>query len=190
MGGAEARSPFSGSLRVYRSYESNTLPGQEGDQGDGRKGVFNSELRDMSTKLKVKIREKWYTVEVEDLETRPVRVLVDGVVVDVQIDGDKVDSSEPEGPSQDANPAPRSQPAASVARPPSPVKVFRSPMPGVIVSVAVKVGDQVVTGDVVCVLEAMKMQQSLRADWSGIVTEVRVQAGQQVQDGDSLVELG
>jgi propionyl-CoA carboxylase alpha chain len=62
-------------------------------------------------------------------------------------------------------------------------------MPGVILSVSVQVGDQVVTGDEICVLEAMKMQQLLRADWSGIVTKVHVGAGQQVLDGDPIVDL-
>ena len=51
------------------------------------------------------------------------------------------------------------------------------------------VGDEVVTGDEICVLEAMKMQQMLRADWSGIVRSVHVEAGQQVLDGDPIVEL-
>ncbi len=62
-------------------------------------------------------------------------------------------------------------------------------MPGVILSVAVGTGDQVVTGDEICVLEAMKMQQTLRADWSGIVGKVHVAPGQQVLDGDPIVEL-
>ena len=62
-------------------------------------------------------------------------------------------------------------------------------MPGVILSVSVKVGDQVITGDEICVLEAMKMQQMLRADWSGVVTAVHVESGQQVLDGDPIVDL-
>ena len=62
-------------------------------------------------------------------------------------------------------------------------------MPGVILSVAVQVGAQVVTGDEICILEAMKMQQMLRADWSGIVSKVHVQSGQQVLDGDPIVDL-
>ena len=70
------------------------------------------------------------------------------------------------------------------------VRTFRCPMPGVILSVAVESGQQVVTGDEVCVLEAMKMQQSLRADWSGVVQTVHVRPGQQVLDGDPIVELG
>jgi len=62
-------------------------------------------------------------------------------------------------------------------------------MPGVIISVAVSVGDQVVTGDDICVLEAMKMQQVLRADWSGIVASVNVSAGDQVVDGEVIASL-
>ena len=46
-----------------------------------------------------------------------------------------------------------------------------------------------VAGDEICVLEAMNMQQMLRADWSGIVKTVHVQAGQQVLDGDAIVDL-
>ena len=58
-----------------------------------------------------------------------------------------------------------------------------------IISISVERGDQVITGDEICVLESMKMQQSLRADWSGIVKTVHVQAGQQVLDGDPIVDL-
>jgi biotin carboxyl carrier protein len=62
-------------------------------------------------------------------------------------------------------------------------------MPGIIISVSVEVGTNVVTGDDVCILEAMKMQQTLRADWSGVVSAVHVQPGQQVSEGDPIVEL-
>lgn len=62
-------------------------------------------------------------------------------------------------------------------------------MPGTILSIDVAVGDQVVTGDPICVLEAMKMQQILRADWSGVVSVVHVVVGQQVSDGSPIVEL-
>lgn len=62
-------------------------------------------------------------------------------------------------------------------------------MPGVILAVKVKVGDTIVTGDEVCMLEAMKMQQTLRAEWSGVVKTVFVQVGQQIAGGDPIVEL-
>ena len=44
-------------------------------------------------------------------------------------------------------------------------------------------------GDEICVLEAMKMQQSLRAEWAGTVKAIHVSPGQQVLDGDAIAEL-
>ena len=88
-------------------------------------------------------------------------------------------------PTRSPTPRPASgRPAgAVVSSPPDLNKVFSAPMPGVILSVAVNPGDQVVTGDVICVLEAMKMQQNLRAEWSGIIKSVLVAVGEQVMEG-------
>ena len=136
----------------------------------------------MSRKLKVRVGDRWYTVEVEDLGASPVRVLVDGELV--QVDVGQVTSLR-------ASSTPAGSPAAppEVKRAPPTGRVFRSPMPGIIVSVEVKEGDQVVTGDKVCVLEAMKMQQALRAEWTGIVKAVYVRPGQQIAAGDPIIEL-
>ena len=144
----------------------------------------------MSHRLKVKVKDRWYTVEVENLEANPVRALVDGEPVDVD-----VDSLQAEAVTDVPKPAPEQEaaqtpiPQATITRPPAPIRMFRSPMPGGIISISVKVGDQVVTGDEICVLEAMKMRQSLRADWSGIVKVIHVIPGQQVQDGELIAEL-
>ena len=141
----------------------------------------------MPKKLKVKIGDSWHTVEVVDLASDPVRVLVDGDPVDVVVE--RRTPQDTEQPPTAPEPAQVADRQTAVATTPSAIKVFRSPMPGVIMSVAVKEGDQVVTGDEVCILEAMKMQQVLRADWTGIVTKVHVIAGQQVLDGAPIVEL-
>ena len=143
--------------------------------------------------IRVQIDDRWYTVEVDDLTTSPVRALVDGEPVEVH-----VEQPSGEQPSGDADP-PKSQspvaddapapPQPSTARTSGTSRTFYTPMPGTIISVAVKEGDQVVTGDEVCVLEAIKMQQRLRADWTGIVRAVHVQPGQQVSDGDPIIEL-
>ena len=135
----------------------------------------------MPQKLKVKVRDRWYTVEVIDLDSSPVRVLVDGESFEVDV-GQKLDLD-----SKQAQPAQQPQEVPSFS--PAPVKVFYSPMPGVIVSVAVAEGDQVITGDQICILEAMKMQQSLRADWTGMVKKVHVTPGQQIREGDPIAEL-
>ena len=66
-------------------------------------------------------------------------------------------------------------------------KTFSSPLPGMIISVSVNVGDEIVIGDEICVLEAMKMQQSLKATWSGIVSSVEISSGDKVTTGQTLV---
>ena len=141
----------------------------------------------MPKTLKVRVGDRWYTVEVGDLRTSPVRVLVDGEPVEV--DTEQLTPDESPQPLERPAAVQASEPEATAVSAASAAKVFRSPMPGVIVSVSVKEGDQVVTGDEVCVLEAMKMQQSLRAEWTGIVKTVHILPGQQVMDGDPIIDL-
>ena len=159
----------------------------------------------MAERLRVKVKGQWYLVEVGDLSTRPVRAVVDGYVINVDVGS--VTSKGPSAPLPEAaapratplqapaaptSPAPTPEPAAPrvvVDRPPTAIKTFVAPMPGTILSIDVEVGDQVVTGDPVCVLEAMKMQQVLRAEWSGVVRAVHVVVGEQVQDGSTIIEL-
>jgi pyruvate carboxylase subunit B len=62
-------------------------------------------------------------------------------------------------------------------------------MPGLVVSVPVSVGDTVAKGTSVVVLQAMKMENELRASTSGRVVEVRVDRGQAVEQGQVLLVL-
>ncbi|PHP65941.1 3-methylcrotonyl-CoA carboxylase [Zhengella mangrovi] len=64
-----------------------------------------------------------------------------------------------------------------------------APMPGLVVSLAVGPGDRVVSGQVLAVMEAMKMQHQLRADIDGIVADVAVSVGQQVAAGSPVVTI-
>merc|ERR1719187_2439885 len=68
-------------------------------------------------------------------------------------------------------------------------KVVMSPMPGVVKQVAVQVGDAVGEGQECCVVEAMKMQNSLPAGLTGVVTKVHVKAGDTVEEEQILVEI-
>ncbi|TFG99923.1 biotin/lipoyl-binding protein [Candidatus Thorarchaeota archaeon] len=61
------------------------------------------------------------------------------------------------------------------------------PMPGKVTEVRVNVGDVVKSGDTVCILEAMKMFNELKADTSGSVKEVNVEVGTMVTTADLLV---
>jgi pyruvate carboxylase subunit B len=65
-----------------------------------------------------------------------------------------------------------------------------APMPGMVVRVSVAVGDIVAAGQGLAVVEAMKMENELRATTAGIVTAVRAVAGMAVEKGAVLVELG
>uniref|UniRef100_A0A8C7EES0 Propionyl-CoA carboxylase alpha chain, mitochondrial n=1 Tax=Nothoprocta perdicaria TaxID=30464 RepID=A0A8C7EES0_NOTPE len=67
--------------------------------------------------------------------------------------------------------------------------ILRSPMPGTVVAVSVKPGDTVSEGQEICVIEAMKMQNSLAAAKTGKVKAVHCRAGDTVGEGDLLVEL-
>jgi biotin carboxyl carrier protein len=64
-----------------------------------------------------------------------------------------------------------------------------APLPGKITHVAVTAGDAVNAGDPLLVIEAMKMENELRASAPGIIAEVHVQAGQTVNAGDVLVVI-
>ncbi len=62
-------------------------------------------------------------------------------------------------------------------------------MPGRIIEVLVGPGDRVTVGDVVVVLESMKMENNIRSDYRGLVAAVHVTERQVVGEGDSLVEV-
>ena len=139
----------------------------------------------MTTNVRVRIEDRWFNVEIDNSDPTNLRVLVDGIPVDVSLEKIAVPDLQSKDPLQ-------TKPGPSGDTPEIPVsatKIFRTPMPGSIISISVERGDQVITGDEICVLESMKMQQSLRADWSGIVKTVHAQAGQQVLDGDPIVDL-
>lgn len=77
---------------------------------------------------------------------------------------------------------------ASVAKPAGPAPL-RAPMPGLIVQLRVKVGDTIAAGDGLVVMEAMKMENELRAQAAGTVRAVHVSVGAAVEKGALLVEL-
>lgn len=70
------------------------------------------------------------------------------------------------------------------------VGTIQAPMPGKVVDTKVKVGDKVKKGDVIIVLEAMKMQNEIYCPYDGIVKEVRVQKGDSVESGAVMLKVG
>jgi acetyl-CoA/propionyl-CoA carboxylase biotin carboxyl carrier protein len=62
-------------------------------------------------------------------------------------------------------------------------------MQGTILRVLVEPGQEIQAGDVVCILEAMKMENAIPAPREGVVSDVRIVEGQVVQAGDTLVVI-
>jgi biotin carboxyl carrier protein len=150
----------------------------------------------------VTIQGKRYHVEVPDPGASPLQVVVDGQAFDVEISGTGLDVrarqlAEAPRPAPEP-PALPPMPRVDVARPASPAAGpataggahdITSPMPGTILSVDVRVGDVIEPGQVVCILEAMKMKNPIRASFGGTVSEISVTAGQAVAYGHVLVRL-
>jgi biotin carboxyl carrier protein len=157
----------------------------------------------MTRVLKVKVGSRWFTVEVDDLSTSPIHVMVDGEPVDVEIDGATIEPdvlappvppTPPQAPPSESRDLPAQEVDASENATPSAATaevrhIIKAPMPGVIISISHAVGGHIRNGDEACVLEAMKMQQSIRSDGEGTVVRILVQPGQQVRGGEPLIEL-
>ena len=90
-----------------------------------------------------------------------------------------------------ATAAPAAAPAAPKAAPTGAAGANKvtAPMPGTILDVKVSVGQSVKKGDVVCVLEAMKMENDIPAPCDGVVASVNVQKGASVAANDVLATL-
>lgn len=116
-----------------------------------------------------------------------LRITVNGTAYDVQVEElgtDAAPTSAP-APAKAAAPAPKKAPAAAAAG-----EKVAAPMPGTIVSVNVSNGQSVKAGDVLVVLEAMKMENEIKAPSDGTITSVAVSKGESVDTGATLVTIG
>ena len=124
-------------------------------------------------------------------------VTVNGVTYEVLVE--EADSASAAAPAP--SPAPAAVPKAPAApKAPSAPKAAPSaaqggikvtaPMPGTILKMNVKVGDTVKANDLVCVLEAMKMENEIFAKEGGVVKTVDAPQGSSVNSGDTIITLG
>ena len=87
-------------------------------------------------------------------------------------------------------PAPVAAPIPAAAPTPAGASVVEAPMPGKILKISVAVGASVASGDVLLILEAMKMENEISAPAGGTVREIRAREGDSVNTGDVLIVLG
>ncbi|MBO5629526.1 MAG: biotin/lipoyl-binding protein, partial [Aeriscardovia sp.] len=132
-----------------------------------------------------------YNVTIGDIEENIAHVEVNGTPYTVEME------KAPAAPKKVVRPVVAAAPAAAAA--PEPAKVSRpaaggksgikSPLPGVILQVKVNVGDQVTKGQVLMVLEAMKMENNILSDKDGKVAAINVSKGDSILEGTDLIVI-
>lgn len=138
---------------------------------------------------KFKINGNEYNVSINSTEGNMASVTVNGTDYMVELENTPVIA--PAVPVQAVSApvpqpdSPNQAPAASGAG-----KAVQSPLPGVIIAIKVNVGDVVKSGQVVAVLEAMKMENDILAESDGTVTAVNVAKGDSVLEGATIVTIG
>jgi biotin carboxyl carrier protein len=136
-------------------------------------------------KYVVNIADKQYEVEIEDIYARPVIARLDGqkFVVNPEEGSRHSLQEEPKGFTAVALPKQSSISDADISE-------LSAPLPGTVIEVFVRAGDVIETGQVVLVIEAMKMKNSIRSTRAGKITDVLVSAGQTVAHKQPLVRFG
>ena len=139
---------------------------------------------------KYKINGNTYKVAVGDIDNNVAQVEVNGIPYKVEIDAPQKPVTIVNAPRPAA--APRTDSGAKVIAKPAATgsgHQVKAPLPGTVLSVAVKVGDTVKASDTVLVLEAMKMENAIHAGRDGKVASISVSPGDAVLEGALLITL-
>lgn len=143
-------------------------------------------------KYHIEINKKSFDVTIGSIAANTARVQVNGQPYDVFF-------SRPAKPGQlvAISQAAEVQTPVMIKKPESPMQPILpghefivAPIPGLILEIKVKVGDTVTAGQVVAILEAMKMENSLTSHVSGTIKEIRLDKGSEVSTGDVVMVVG
>jgi biotin carboxyl carrier protein len=140
-------------------------------------------------KYKLNVNNQSYEVEIENINARPVVVTVDGQRFEVMPENEKQLEVEPEAGASAGSkpfmqmPVPAANPSTGGSQ------TLTAPLPGTVIELFVKPGEKVEVGQVVLVIEAMKMKNSIRSILSGTVEKVMVSQGQSVAHKQALIEF-
>lgn len=151
---------------------------------------------------KYKVNGVDYTVNINSVEGNMANVTVNGVSYNIEMEKPVV--APKATPAPKAAPAPAAAPKAAPAPAPAPApkaapapaaapaggKALKAPLPGVIKDIKVAVGDQVKEGQVVLILEAMKMENEINAECDGTITAISVNKDDSVLEGTVLLTIG
>ena len=133
-----------------------------------------------------------YDLEIKNVEDNVAEVEVNGFSYTVEFDRILETTKTPKLVRSEAVPSTditRSEQKTSSPAGPKGSGFIRSPLPGTILDVYVKIGDVVKAGDKLITLEAMKMENIINSDKSGKVVSVNVKKSDSVMEGDILIEV-
>ena len=133
------------------------------------------------TSYKYKINGKEYEVTINSVSETNAQVTVNGASYEVEM----IKEEKPQDPiyKRPSIPAREAAPHAEAD------KSLKSPLPGMILAIKVKIGDTVREGQPVAVLEAMKMENEILSEHDGIVTGIHVEKGETVLEGATIVTI-
>ena len=148
-------------------------------------------------KYQYKVQGVDYEVEIEEVEGNIAKVNVNGIPFEVELQQPINAAKHPtivkpkvEAPKPVAAAPVAAHAAAQPAAPAGSGNAVKAPLPGTINAINVKVGDTVAVGDIVLVLEAMKMQNNIESEYAGTVTAINVNQGDSVMEGATLLVIG
>ena len=144
-------------------------------------------------KFKFRINGNQYNAEVLSIEDNVAEVEINGTRYSVEVDKDMQPVKTPKLVRSISVPSTDIHPAVAKTSSPSAPKgggTIKSPLPGVILDLFVKVGDTVKIGQRLLVLEAMKMENNIEADKAGKIASIAKNKGDSVMEGDVLIVIG
>ena len=148
---------------------------------------------------KYKINGSEFDVTIDSINGNKAKVEVNGLPFEVDMVGSTlVESALPDSvaettststpaPATPAQEAPQAAPSAPMGA--GEGVAVKAPLPGVITSIKVELGQSVKKGDTVVVLEAMKMENNIAAENNGVVSGIAVKAGDSVLEGTVLITI-
>lgn len=144
-------------------------------------------------KIKVQIKDQIFEVEVGDLNVRPIKAVVDGETFEVWPSEEPTPAAAAPQPVKAAPapapaPAPAARPAAALTGNGGKGNQVVAPIPGTILSINVKEGQEVTFGQELATLEAMKMKSAIRANRAGKIGTIRVAAGDKVGQNQAIMD--
>jgi len=142
--------------------------------------------------FKFKINGNEYSVHIANIDGNLAEVEVNGTPYKVEMEQELRQTKTPKLVRPESIPTTDSHPSVvKTVSPESPsTGTVKSPLPGVVLDVLVKPGDEVKIGQRLIVLEAMKMENNIDSDKAGKVIEVKVRKGDTVLEGQVLIIIG